>query len=149
MSRHETSLRVAGNALVLAVLTGLARAAGILAVALAAWLASLQSQPWLQVAPTRMQVLAATAITAAYLVACALPWWRRHTQARSDARLDDDAWLVAYASQTGFAEQLAVRTAQALREAGQSLRDAPSTPAADAAPPPAPTPGESDGERRD
>ena len=108
MSRHETSLRVAGNALVLAVLT-----------ALAAWLASLQLQPWLQVAPTRMQVLAATAITAAYLVACALPWWRRHTQARSDARLDDDAWLVAYASQTGFAEQLAVRTAQALREAGQ------------------------------
>ena len=78
MSRHETSLRVAGNALVLAVLT-----------ALAAWLASLQSQPWLQVAPTRMQVLAATAITAAYLVACALPWWRRHTQARSDARLDE------------------------------------------------------------
>ena len=40
-------------------------------------------------------------------------------------------------------------TGDALREAGQSLRDAPSTPAADAAPPPAPTPGESDGERRD
>ena len=40
-------------------------------------------------------------------------------------------------------------TGDALREAGQSLRDAPSTPAADAAPPPAPAPGESDGERRD
>ena len=41
--------------------------------ALAAWLASLQSQPWLQVAPTRMQVLAATAITAE--PATMAPWW--------------------------------------------------------------------------
>lgn len=110
MSGRGRSLRIAGNALVLTAL-----------LALAAWLARLQPTPWLRGTPTPAQWWLATAAIGAYLVACALPWWRRRKHAaRNDARLGDDTWLVAYASQTGYAEQLAERTAQALRDAGHA-----------------------------
>ena len=111
MTARANSLRTAGNGLVLI---------GLLL--LAAWFASLHARPWLTVAPTSAQSCSAAALVAAYLLACAIPWWRaRVTSTSSPTALGSDAWLVAYASQTGFAEQIALRTAQSLRDAGQAV----------------------------
>ena len=108
MNTHHDLRLVAGNTAVLAALA-----------ACAAWLASLQPGAWLQAPPSRLQLLAAAACTALYLGACAWCWWRGRPRSDAAAAIaGEDAWLVAYASQTGFAEHIAERTVQTLRDAG-------------------------------
>ncbi len=70
--------------------------------------------------PLRWALLAALCL--AYAAICLAPWWRRRG-ARSAAAPGDDsatdrAWVVAYASQTGNAEELAAQTVALLRLAG-------------------------------
>lgn len=63
------------------------------------------------------RLAAALAIACAYLLFCG--WTALRHRARRSAGLGEVAeTLVAYASQTGFAEQIAIRTAEALRAAG-------------------------------
>jgi sulfite reductase (NADPH) flavoprotein alpha-component len=59
---------------------------------------------------------------AAFCVAMLLPHWRRRARSAALARDQDGATLVAYASQTGFAERLAMQTAQALQAAGMPVQ---------------------------
>ncbi len=75
--------------------------------------------------PETRRLLAALAVLLLYLAFCALVAWRVRRRRSADAALaaapdspDGPPLLVAYASQTGTAEDLARRTAQALR-AGQ------------------------------
>lgn len=78
--------------------------------------------------------IVATLLIVAYIALCAtiaVAQWRKRRQAmRAAATLmpaADEAkpWLVAYASQTGFAEQLAWQTARSLHTAGVPARVAP------------------------
>jgi sulfite reductase (NADPH) flavoprotein alpha-component len=78
--------------------------------------------------------LLAAGVVALYLAMCAAIFWRErrhHLRAeREAASLAPSAnsappWLVAYASQTGSAEQLAWQTARALRTAGAPARVLP------------------------
>lgn len=72
------------------------------------------------------RIVWAIVIALTYLAICAWflrPVWRRKTA--SIASADRDTTLIAYASQTGFAEQLAERTASSLRTAGMPVRLAP------------------------
>jgi sulfite reductase (NADPH) flavoprotein alpha-component len=59
---------------------------------------------------------------AGFCVAMLLPHWRRRARSAALARNQDGATLVAYASQTGFAERLAMQTAQALQGAGMAVQ---------------------------
>ncbi|HEY4251327.1 MAG TPA: sulfite reductase flavoprotein subunit alpha [Roseomonas sp.] len=72
--------------------------------------------------------LAALAVVLAYLAFCGLTaWrWRRKTRAQRAAAGSEGTaeYLVVHASQTGFAEQLAARTAEALRSGGHRVRAA-------------------------
>ena len=71
---------------------------------------------WLE--PAR--ALAAGGATLAYLAVCG--WaWRQARAARRPATAASGDWLVAYASQTGSAQQLAQHTAQALAQAGATV----------------------------
>ncbi len=78
--------------------------------------------------------LAAAGLVALYLAMCAAIVWRerrRHAQARRDAAALAPAadgaapWLVAFASQTGSAEQIAWQTGRALHTAGVPARVLP------------------------
>lgn len=97
-----------GNALVLALLA-------LLAVASASW----QSGPWWVATPDAQRWFAAAALVVAYVALCT---WQLRTlrtdRTRAMPLLDEDAVLVAWASQTGFAQQLAAHTADALSGAG-------------------------------
>lgn len=67
------------------------------------------------------RLVVAAGVLLAYAGFCAamlLPHWRRRARGAALARPRAGATLVAYASQTGFGEQLAMRTAQALQDAG-------------------------------
>ena len=98
----------------------------LIALALLAW----QRAPLAWSDPGAARILTAVAIVAGYLLAWAAGWaWRRGRLRKLDidaagprapalAPLSAPRVLVAFASQTGFAEQLAARTAQALRAAG-------------------------------
>jgi len=71
--------------------------------------------------PARWALLAA--MGAGYALVCLAPWlrWRRKRLATRQARVDMEGaspWLVAHASQTGNAEELANQTAATLRLAG-------------------------------
>ncbi|GGI19296.1 sulfite reductase subunit alpha [Oxalicibacterium faecigallinarum] len=60
-----------------------------------------------------------------YLLMCGGIWWTRHRARKQRALLaagDRQSWLIAYASQTGFAEQLAQRTVEILKTAGIKTR---------------------------
>lgn len=73
-----------------------------------------------------LRIVWAVAIALSYLAMCAWflrPAWRRKTA--PIAGFDKESTLIAYASQTGFAEQLAERTASSLRTAGMPVRLAP------------------------
>ncbi|MGE0716236.1 MAG: flavodoxin domain-containing protein [Alphaproteobacteria bacterium] len=88
----------------------------------------------LDISPDPGRLWAAAAVAAAWLALCglvALSHWRGARQSAGAAgRLaagagDRAAMLVAFASQTGFAEEIAWRTADALRAAGTPVRLAP------------------------
>ncbi|MFA9217134.1 MAG: sulfite reductase subunit alpha [Sphingomonadaceae bacterium] len=71
--------------------------------------------------------LLAGALTSSYALVCLLPYLRarrvRHARAARAASAGDAApWIVAYASQTGQAEQLAHQTADTLHLAGVPVR---------------------------
>lgn len=76
---------------------------------------------WLA-APRPARWFTALAATAIYAIACAALWWQ--VRPRKDvASVDDEPpLLVAWASQTGFARQLAERTADHLQAAGHRTR---------------------------
>jgi sulfite reductase (NADPH) flavoprotein alpha-component len=80
-------------------------------------------------APDHVRLLWALLAVAAYLLFCLLLLGRRGYQRRRAVQAaaallqgGGTPWLVAYASQTGFAEQLAWQTAQALQSAGLPVR---------------------------
>src|ERR1700752_4540458 len=78
--------------------------------------------------PTRW--LLAAALSGSYALVCLAPWLRARRKrlglAAQQRQGTDDAaspqWIVAYASQTGNAEQLAQQTAATLRLAGIPVR---------------------------
>ena len=75
--------------------------------------------------PGGARVAAAVLATLAYAGFCAAIWWRRRAGDRAtptSGEETDAALLVAYASQTGYAEQLARQTAASLRAAGVAAR---------------------------
>ncbi|KAB0326299.1 sulfite reductase subunit alpha [Janthinobacterium sp. PLB04] len=74
---------------------------------------------------TRLALLAALSLS--YAGVCLAPWLRARAKRRASdaaraALANSPAWLVAYASQTGNAEELATQTAQSLRLAGIPVR---------------------------
>lgn len=78
-------------------------------------------EAWWQGAPPARQSQAALIATALYALACAALWWRGRP--RDDAPSGDTApILLVWASQTGFARELAERSAEALRSAGVPVR---------------------------
>ena len=105
-------------------------AVGVVLVAMALALLGWQRAPLTWSDPGAARIIAAIAIVVAYLFACAAGWaWRERRLRKVDpdatsprvsisATTSAQRVLVAFASQTGFAEQLAARTAQALRAAG-------------------------------
>ena len=77
---------------------------------------------------TRLALLAALSLS--YAGVCLAPWLRarakrRAADAAKAALANSPAWLVAYASQTGNAEELATQTAQSLQLAGIAVRLCP------------------------
>lgn len=88
--------------------------------ALAGGLLSLHGWPaW--VAPTRGRVFAALAATFAYALACGLAQAHRRRRRRAVGAAPD-ALRIVHASQTGYAEELAARTAATLAQAGVPAR---------------------------
>jgi sulfite reductase (NADPH) flavoprotein alpha-component len=83
--------------------------------------------------PGNERIAAALGVVALYLGCCALLWYRRRRAHRPvekntvvataviEQRSDEAPLLVVFASQTGFAEQLAGQTAQSLRAAGTAV----------------------------
>ena len=74
---------------------------------------------------TRLALLAALSLS--YAGVCLAPWLRARAKRRAAAAAraalaNHPAWLVAYASQTGNAEELAAQTAQSLQLAGIPVR---------------------------
>ncbi|AMJ57315.1 MULTISPECIES: sulfite reductase flavoprotein subunit alpha [Stenotrophomonas] len=80
------------------------------------------SESWWNAPPLMPQWWAALAALLVYAVACFALWWR--TRQRDDDAGDssEPPILVVWASQTGFAQQLAQRTAAQLRAAGHKIR---------------------------
>jgi len=77
---------------------------------------------WWLAAPSSARRGAASAAVIAYAIGC-LALWRRTRPDQQPARNDGvPPLLVAWASQTGFAQQLAGRTAQSLRDSGRQVR---------------------------
>lgn len=112
------SLRVwFGNGVVLSLLLALA-------VAFGRW----QAEPWWVASPRAGGWVLAVVVMLAFVGLCAATW-RRARQDRADAddadTPGDDAMLLAWASQTGFGQQLAEHTARALRDAGTAVRVLP------------------------
>lgn len=99
--------------------------------ALAIWLLSLHGgwPDW--TSPGAARALAAGFVVAAYLGTCAGLWSLRHRRAArvepgvTGTVRETDTLLIAHASQTGFAEQLARQTAESLRGAGLAARVLP------------------------
>jgi sulfite reductase (NADPH) flavoprotein alpha-component len=85
----------------------------------------LHPQPWWTGAPPQQRIVYAALVSAAYALACAWLWWRGRRGARRASKQGDAPLLLAWASQTGFAQQLALRSAAALRAAGQAVRVLP------------------------
>ncbi|WP_219114870.1 sulfite reductase subunit alpha [Janthinobacterium sp. UMAB-56] len=74
---------------------------------------------------TRLALLAVLSLS--YAGVCMAPWLRARARRRASdaaraALADSPAWLVAYASQTGNAEELATQTARSLQLAGIPVR---------------------------
>ena len=92
---------------------------GLALALLAWWLWRWQGRPWPTATPLFQPRLAAGIAIALYAAFCGWIAWRGRAP-RIIASVDGSSpWRVVYASQTGFALELAERTAQALRDAGQ------------------------------
>ena len=97
----------------------------LLLALLATALFKLQAGDWWIATPRRGKWTGAAISMLAYLVFCAVIFWRSRPRTAADdiSVADDQApLLVAYASQTGFAQQVAERTAASLRQSGQGVR---------------------------
>ena len=93
---------------------------GLALALLAWWLWRWQGRAWPTATPLVQPRIAAGIAIALYAAFCGWIAWRGRTP-RIVASVDGQSpWRVIYASQTGFALELAERTAQALRDAGQS-----------------------------
>lgn len=107
-----------GNALVLSALL-------VLALAFGRW----QTEAWWLASQRLGSWLLAALVVLAYLGLCAAIVSSTRTRARSasmgDGDSGTDAVLLAWASQTGFAQQLAEHTVAALRAAGMAVRALP------------------------
>lgn len=77
--------------------------------------------------PGPWRLVAAAFALLAYVGLCAAIWRVRRARARTEiaGEASEAAWLVAYASQTGYAEQLARQTADSLRDAGIAVQLSP------------------------
>lgn len=96
--------------------------AGLVLLALALWLLGLQARPWFEPSADASHWWLATLSVLAY-VAFAAWTWRRPSEKSADAIAGPGGdTLVVYASQTGFAFDLAQRSAAILRDAGRSVR---------------------------
>jgi sulfite reductase (NADPH) flavoprotein alpha-component len=103
----------------------------VLLFLLALWLWQLHGVGAPQV--SRPHLAQAVASVLVYAVFCALLWWRRHRRQQKAEQAvaalllgrNGKPWLVAHASQTGTAEQLAWQTATALQGAGIPVRYLP------------------------
>lgn len=91
-------------------------------IVLAAWFFSLHAGAMHWHAPGAIAWFEAGASVAAWLVLLAWTSRRRRRGTRDALLADGDGILIAYASQTGLAMQLAERTAGSLREAGMPSR---------------------------
>lgn len=98
-------------------------AVGLGLAVLALWLAGLHPGPWTSAPPSRLRLLAAAACTLGWLAWVGVTVWRaRAATTASRAAGGDAPWRVVWASQTGFARELAERTATALRERGEPVQ---------------------------
>jgi len=93
-------------------------------LALAAWLFSLHAGALQWRDPGALRWLEASASVLAWLALIAALHWHRRKPHANDAA-SADALLIACASQTGFAAQLASQTAESLRTAGMPARLVP------------------------
>ena len=95
---------------------------GLLALAIA--FVPLHDDAWWPAAPQRMRwIWAAVAMTLYAAISGRLLWRSRSRPRRArDAATSGDQVLVAWASQTGFAQQLAERTAATLADAGMDVQ---------------------------
>lgn len=119
MSAAITNRRAwVGNALVLSGLL-------VLALAFGHW----QTDAWWLASPRLGRWLLAALVVLAYVGLCAAIVSSARTHARSASMGDrdsgTDAVLLAWASQTGFAQQLAEHTVESLRAAGMAVRALP------------------------
>ncbi len=79
-------------------------------------------EAWWLAAPLPARRWMAVAALLGYAVACFALWWRTRPPADDAGDADEPPVLVIWASQTGFAQQLAQRSAQALRDGGCKVR---------------------------
>lgn len=97
---------------------------GLLAIALG--LMKLHGGDWFGISPGRERWLGAGTTVLAYLGFCGWILWRSRPRNTDDTQsmvaLSQKPLLLAYASQTGFAQQLAERSARNLREAGMAVQ---------------------------
>lgn len=112
MSRSMSLRAIAGNAAVIALL--LAIAGGLLRLQL--------GQEWWLAAPLPARRWIALAALLGYAAWCAALWWRARPRKDDAAEAGEPPLLVVWASQTGFARQLAEHTAQSLRDGGCRVR---------------------------
>ena len=97
----------------------------LLLALLATALFKLQAGDWWIATPRSEKWIGAAISVLAYLAFCALILWRSRPRSFADdgsAAGDQAPLLVAYASQTGFAQQVAERTAASLRQSGLGVR---------------------------
>lgn len=98
---------------------------GLLAL-LGLWLLRFQAGDWWVASPRPQRWWGAAAVLVLYGLFCGVIWWRCRAAAAGAgiasasalATIDHDTVLVVYATQTGFALELAQRTAEALNQAG-------------------------------
>ncbi|MBN6149491.1 sulfite reductase flavoprotein subunit alpha [Xanthomonas sp. AmX2] len=97
----------------------------VLLAAIAYALLRLHPQPWWNGAPPRQRSVLAALALALYAAGCLGLWWRTRERRHGADRAGGTPLLLAWASQTGFAQQIALRSADALRAAGQAVRVLP------------------------
>lgn len=93
---------------------------GLALALLAWWLWRWQARPWPAATPLLQPRVAAGIAIAGYAAFCGWIAWRARAPRIVAGKDGASPWRVVYASQTGFALELAERTAQALRDAGHA-----------------------------